>query len=82
MRNKFKQTLTKDNTRSKTPWNDYDLQFLNSRLEDEYREYIVSRYGGIPEEVMDELTDIANFCMFIWTKSREMENDTDHKNTC
>ena len=44
-----------------TPWDDYTRGFLDGRLEGEIHEYRQSKD-------VDELLDIANFCMFIWLK--------------
>jgi hypothetical protein len=72
MRAKFNKALTKDDKRSKEPWVTYNLEWLKERLEDEWDEWQKSLSGEppIPEGDTDELLDIANFCMFIWKRTR------------
>jgi len=45
-------------------WKTCDIDFLQTRLEDEVQEY--KQF-----EDFSELLDIANFCMMLWWRSRE-----------
>lgn len=61
--------------RSATPWRDIHFYHLSDRLYEEESEldralidYMEDSSEENMEKVKDELIDVANFCMFMWTK--------------
>jgi len=65
----FKRALEHD--RSLKPWKDFSGGEIRERLEDEYKEYMKScRFSTSFVYDDDELLDIANFAMFLWTMAQ------------
>jgi len=63
--------------RSMEPWKEFDLPFLLDRIEEEIEEAKAAiDTDDWEENLADELTDIANFCAFIWLRLKE-EKDGD-----
>lgn len=58
-----------EKNRPPDPWNTYTVDFITSRLIEEYNEWRATWRNGHEvkyEDEADELLDIANFAMFRW----------------
>ncbi len=61
MKMKMRAVMMRGDGRSLRPWEDFGVDWLESRLEDELKEYRDSHDGK-------ELVDVANICCFLWMK--------------
>ncbi|WP_456468672.1 pyrophosphohydrolase domain-containing protein [Archaeoglobus sp.] len=50
------------------PWKDFSMYLLIKRLFEEIEELKEAVSNSSSENIMDELLDVANFCMFLWAK--------------
>lgn len=53
----------------------YAMRWLEERLAGEIQELHLAILRGEPSEIIDEATDVANFCMMIADNAREMRGD-------
>jgi NTP pyrophosphatase (non-canonical NTP hydrolase) len=74
MMEKF-QRVAKEKNRSLKPWEDYDSEFLLTRLREEWDELnealLVTPFHKDEETlgpIKDELIDVTAFCCFLWLK--------------
>jgi len=82
MLSKYLKALNKEGN-TPEPWKDFDIETLEKRLTEELNEFydegFLVYYWASPNEdvrgakkkMLDELIDIANFCLFLWVKLRE-----------
>lgn len=60
-------------------WMECPEQRLELRIAEEYDEFIDSYDCGSPDEIMDELTDVANCCMMLWDRINTTEQEKREK---
>jgi len=61
-------------------WDKMSYEELKSRLIEETGELIGALYSKDPKRIIDEATDVANFCMFISDVAKKTEGEGNEAN--